>query len=186
MASPYPVQQALVCLAQQSKAEREALTQPADPVVEGGEVVADLAHVVVEFADALLVAGLEPKQVDHIGLGALDPRTEHRFQSDIRGDQEMGVREEPADPAQPVEGAGCLLQQQNQVAGVLDVSREWCREERPVLAVGDASDDATTAGGEIFRSHPRNMLRAVTVCQREERIALIRSGTYANALSFGC
>ena len=69
---------------QQTETERHAGVQAIDPVIKRSDVVAHFTDVVAQFRNALLIAGLESKEVGNARLRTLDPRTENRLDANVR------------------------------------------------------------------------------------------------------
>jgi hypothetical protein len=87
-AAPPVCEEHTVDLADQAVREREALTQPGEPMVQGRDVVRDLDHLVERHTRCFVQ--LEEQEVRERRLRPLDLRGEHRLLADV-GVEEEGL-----------------------------------------------------------------------------------------------
>jgi hypothetical protein len=87
-----------VYLPQQAERQREPFAQTGKAMIEGGDVVTDLPHIIKR--DARLFVHLKEEKIGKGRLGALDHGGEHGFFSDV-GVQEKGdIRQKQRDAIQ--------------------------------------------------------------------------------------
>lgn len=89
-------------LTDQAAGDRQALLQPAQPVMEGGDVARDLDHVVERHPRRLV--DLEQQEIREGGLRAFDLRGENGFLADVRVQEVGPVREQGRDAVEATEG----------------------------------------------------------------------------------
>ena len=154
--------QSFVDLAKHPKTERGPCAEAIDAVVERSDVIAHLTDVVAQFRNALLIPSLESKKVGDIGLRTLDPRTENCLDANVRGDQEVRVRQQTSYPSEPVQSARGGVEQSHEVARVFDASGKWGWKERPVSASNDSAYLASRIGREVLGSHRLSAARPKT------------------------
>src|SRR5713101_5772719 len=99
-----------VHLAEQPNRHGEAFAYAPDAVLHRTHVVLYLLRVFGLLRRRVL-AGLEAKELLDIGLGPFDPGTEHRLEPQVRPNEEMRVGDQTTHTAEPVDGAGRLIQQ---------------------------------------------------------------------------
>lgn len=89
-------------LPQEPKRQRHALGEPAQAVVERGDVAGDLAHVLQ--GHPRLLAELEEQEIRQRRLGPLDHRGKHRLLAHVHIEEERRVGQERRDAVEPTEG----------------------------------------------------------------------------------
>jgi len=122
-------------------------------MVQRGDVVAHLLHVISELAQTLVIARLVPQEISDIRLCSFDPRTQDGLESDIGGNEEVWVREQPADAAQPVQCSGGLIKLADQLVVVVDAAGERLGVVRPVAAVRDLARTPSGCRGKVLGPH---------------------------------
>src|SRR5690606_6737415 len=161
-------QQQRVHFPDQAQGQREVvLAQAPEAVVERGDVVGHLLHVVQRHARRFFQ--LEQQQVRQRGLGALDLRRQQRFLPHVLVEEQFGVGQHQGDAVQP---AQCLVGPflaRNQVERAevqRRIGRQRRGDERLVAAAGQGAGDVTAGGA---RRH--DLFLAAGNPQVKERLA---------------
>ena len=92
------------------------LAHTRETVLHRNDVVGDLGGV-IRLVGGWDLSGLEPQELAHVSLRALDPGTQHRLQTEVRPDEEVWVGDQPTDAAQAVDCTGRLVEQLDHLVG---------------------------------------------------------------------
>jgi hypothetical protein len=139
-------EEAGVNLANEPYAQREALAQACETMLERRNVVRDLDHLVDRDARCLL--HLEEEQVREGRLRAFDLGGEHGLLADVGVEKEIGVRQEQRDAVQPAKGEQGPLEERldRAVKCQRRVRGQRHRDECPGRLAADARDDLVPSG----------------------------------------
>jgi hypothetical protein len=131
----HSLEEPFVHLAEEPDRDGEAPADTVESVFHREHVVVDLDGVVLGVAGRDL-AHLEEEELADVGLGALDPRAEHGLQAEVRTDEQVRVGDEASHTPEAVHGAGCLVEELDDLVGERHPPRYLRREERPVPGLG--------------------------------------------------
>lgn len=128
--APHAVEQTFLHPPEQPDRDGEPVADAGEAVLHREDVVVDLGRVIDGITRGKL-PGLEEQKLAHVGLRALDPGAEHRFEAEVRPDEQVWVGDDATDAAEAMDRACRLVEELHRLIGQREPARRLSWKERP-------------------------------------------------------